>query len=236
MAGSDPAWRLKTVGMLAEGLIHDFNNILAAVSGFAELIVHGGKPGTEADYARAILQAAEAGRAMVQELRSMTRGTRRQTEELELHQLLAQSQAMVRGALGLKVCTSSRFAPGKARILGCRGQLHNAFINLLLNARDALPAGGTIRVRTEYLPHAAGSECEPAPAWRVSIVDAGTGMDAGILSRIFEPGFTTKGEIGSGLGLANVARVVEEHGGWIMVESAPGLGTAFHVHLPALEA
>lgn len=236
MTAPDPTWRMKTVGMVAEGLIHDFNNILASITGYAELIVQGGRQGCETEFARAILQAAATGRSTVQELRTLTRGSRRETEELDLHELLASSLAMVRGALGFKVGASSRFAPGPARIRGCRGLLHNAFINLLLNARDAMPAGGTVSVWTRYLPQAAGNDRETAPAWCVSIGDTGTGMGPEVLSRIFEPGFTTKGERGSGLGLPNVARAVEMHGGWITVESAPGRGTEFHIHLPALEA
>lgn len=237
MIGPDPAWRTNTVGMVAEGLIHDFNNILATISGFAELIVHGGAPGsTETRYARAILQAVATGRDTVQELRTLSRGTRRDTEELDLHEVLTQSQAMARGALGFKVCLSPLFAAGPARIRGCRGLLHNAFINLFLNARDAMPGGGTVTVTTEYQPFAAGNESEAVPAWRVTIGDTGTGMDPVVLSRIFDLGFTTKGERGSGLGLPNVARVVEMHGGWMTVESVPGRGTDFHIHLPALEA
>lgn len=235
MSMPDPAWGMNTVGMVAEGLIHDFNNILASISGFAELIVHGGRPGSSGtEFARAILQAAATGRTTVQELRTLTRGTRRETEELDLHEILSQSQSMVRGALGFKVCLSPRFTPGTARIRGCRGLLHNAFINLILNARDAMPSGGTVSVRTEYLPHAAGNENDAVPAWRVSIGDSGTGMGPEILSRIFEPGFTTKGDRGTGMGLPNVARVVAMHGGWMTVESAPGQGTEFHIHLPAL--
>jgi signal transduction histidine kinase len=122
--------------------------------------------------------------------------------------------------------------PHAAPVLGCRTRLQNAFINLFLNARDAMPAGGCFTVglhRLEGRPEREGAE---APAWRITVRDTGLGMDGRTLARLFERRFTTKGSRGNGHGLANVLATVRMHGRSIEVDSEPGRGTEFRILLP----
>jgi signal transduction histidine kinase len=235
----DGSWNLETLGRIAEGVVHDFNNVLAAISGFAELMLQPAPAVPDAsagtgnhdarEYARMILQAALSGQGLVKDLRSLTRRDRREKEVLDLREVIAQSLAIARGSLGPCIDTVVEFGPGPARVQGCRGLLQNAFINLLLNARDAMPRGGRILLRTELLPAARGPG---RPAVAVTVRDSGEGMPPEVLERVFEPRFTTKGSKGSGLGLANVLRTVRLHQGSIDVTSARGAGTEFRILLP----
>jgi signal transduction histidine kinase len=240
--GRDPdcEWRLETLGMVAEGVAHDFNNILAAISGFAELILAGEsgdkrpeKPertGQDAiEFARHILDAAMAGRTSVQELRAFSRPDRNATEPLDLNEVLRQSITLCRGALGGIVRVRTELSSAPARLQGCRGLLQNAFLNLFINARDAMPKGGTLTVRSRLREP---SDAYGHPEWVVSIRDTGTGIGPEARSRLFERYFTTKGEKGSGLGLAQVQDTVARYSGRITVESEPGAGSEFHLHFP----
>jgi two-component system cell cycle sensor histidine kinase/response regulator CckA len=230
--GNEEAWSLETLGKVAEGVVHDFNNILASVSGFAELILMGAAGATRtAEFARQILQAAEAGQGAVKELKHLTRRGRRERELLDLHDLLGQSLSLARSALGGRIATTCEFAPGSLRILGCRGLLQNVFLNLFLNARDAMPQGGRIQVHTALLAQSGPAEENP-PTVVITVRDTGEGMPREVLERIFERFYTTKGAKGNGLGLANVMRTVELHQGWIEVDSEPGEGTEFRLHFP----
>lgn len=240
------AWSLETLGRVAEGVVHDFNNVLAAISGLAELILHtgpdreggtGGNPPVSPrkerarEFAEMILQAAASGQGLVKELKTFSRKGRRELEVLDLHEVITQSLAMARGAMGGRIQSVSDFAPGSVRVLGCRGLLQSVFINLFLNARDAMPQGGRITVRTEVREDGEGRGLS---AVAVSVRDTGVGMSRDVLERIFERFYTTKGPKGNGLGLANVMRVVESHQGRISVDSQPGQGTEFRIRLPLL--
>lgn len=239
MENPEEAWRLETLGAMAEGMVHDFNNILASISGFAELILMreeagtGATPGSagSARIARLILEAATAGHGAVESLSRLTRAGREESEELDLHEMINGTVVLSRGAMGIRIGVGCDLALGPARIRGCRGLLQNVLLNLLINARDAMPRGGRIRIATRLmtagLPRAGAF-------WRLSVRDNGTGMTREVLGRIWERAFTTKGRKGSGLGLPNVRRTVEMHGGWITVDSTPGFGTEFHLHLPAV--
>lgn len=232
-------WRLETLGMVAEGVAHDFNNILAAISGFAELILAGqcgdkrpekaDSQGAEAfEFAQHILDAAMAGRTSVQELRAFSRPDRNATEPLDLNEVLRQSVTLCRGALGGIVRVRTEIPSVPARLQACRGLLQNAFLNIFINARDAMPQGGLLTVRSRLLePDAYGQ-----PEWVVSIRDTGTGMGPEARSRLFERYYTTKGEKGSGLGLAQVQETVARYSGRIWVESEPGAGSEFHISFP----
>jgi two-component system cell cycle sensor histidine kinase/response regulator CckA len=232
----DCEWRLETLGMVAEGVAHDFNNILATISGFAELILANasgeapsGKTGDAIGFVRHILDAAHAGQTSVQELRALSRPGSHQVEELDLNELLRQSVILCRGALGGRLQVRTDISATPARIRGYRGPLQNSILNLCINARDAMPQGGTLTIRSWVR--------EPErpydrPEWVTSIRDTGVGMDAGIQERIFERYFTTKGEKGTGLGLAQVRETVERHGGRITVKSEPGAGSDFRLYFP----
>lgn len=221
-------------GDLAEGMVHDFNNVLAAISGYAELILHGG--GADREYVRHILDAANAGRNMIAGLRRLKQPEDPRPERLDLREVLEDTLDLARGAMGLRIAAALAVPPHPVPVLGCRTRLQNAFINLFLNARDAMPAGGRLTVGIHRVEPRPGREGGDAPGWRISIRDTGLGMDGRILARLFERRFTTKGSQGSGHGLANVLATVRMHGGSIEVDSAPGSGTEFRISLPEAPA
>ena len=224
----DAAWKWENLGKITSGIAHDFNNVLATISGFAELILsdQGGAAGARepaaTGFARYILQAAAAGQSTVRELQEMVKPAGLRREDLDLHELLANAAHLVRGTLRGSISIDCEFAGGPARVHGSRGLLQNVFINLMINARDALPQGGRIQVRVAARSGAA----------EILVKDDGVGMSEEIQARIFEPFFTTKGSRGNGLGLANVLNTVEDHGGSIAVRSQPGQGTEFRITLP----
>lgn len=235
-SGFDPdcECRLETLGLVAEGVAHDFNNILATIAGFAELILNSdGEPSAPPrrvnGFARHILEAALAGQTSVRELQGFARRGSKGMEPLDLHEVLRKSLSLCRGALGGGVRVRASLADFPARLAGCRGLLQNAFLNLFINARDAMPKGGLLIVRTWRHDDDAP---DAIPTLVVSIRDTGTGMSEAVRNRLFERYFTTKGQKGSGLGLAQVRETVERHGGRITVESAPGEGTEFRLYFP----
>jgi signal transduction histidine kinase len=222
----DAAWKWENLGQLAIGVAHDFNNLLASISGFAELIVAGAEGGiaesSAREFAKSILEAASIGQSTVKELQGLVRPGTTHWERLDLHEILGQAMAMVKGTLGGAVFLDADLPDRPAYLLGARALLHNAFINLFLNARDAMPLGGSLTVRSWF--QEGGTV--------VSIRDNGVGMDGEVRERLFEPFHTTKGTKGTGLGLRNVQDTVRRHGGRITVETAPGQGTEFRIWLP----
>jgi two-component system cell cycle sensor histidine kinase/response regulator CckA len=230
-------WRLETLGKVAEGMAHDFNNILATISGFAELILANAsgemrseKPGTDAvGFAQHILEAALAGQTSVQELRALSRPGADKAEDSDLNAILRQAITLGRGAMGGNVCIRAELCSAPARLNAYRGLLQNAFLNIFINARDAMHKGGTVAVRSWMMEP---EQPYDRPEWVVSIRDSGTGMEPEVRDRIFERYFTTKGRKGSGLGLAQVLETVERHGGRITVESEPGAGSEFRLYFP----
>ncbi|MEO7425124.1 MAG: ATP-binding protein [Fibrobacteria bacterium] len=223
---------METLGMAAEGVVHDFNNILATISGFAELILDTepsgrGKRDRVREFARSILMATDTALSTIRDLRVLARQHGKEMESLDLHEILRQAVSMTRGALGGRISIKSELLPGAAEIEGCRWLLHNVFLNLFFNARDAMPAGGIISVKTARQASVAG-----LPDFMVvSVFDTGVGMTEAVKARAFEAYFTTKAG-GSGMGLANVAATVKDHGGMIAVESTPGKGCEFRLHFP----
>jgi signal transduction histidine kinase len=226
----DADWKWKNMGQLTAGVVHDFNNLLASISGFAELILAGREDGhplaaePAREFARGILEAASVGQSAVKDLQNLVRPGKDGWESLDLHQVLRQSLSIAKSTLGLTVTVAAELQPVPVKIKGSSGLLHNAFINLFLNARDAMPGGGRLTVRTFFEE---GEIC-------VSIADTGTGMGPEVMARLFRRFHSTKGEKGMGIGLDNVRSAVERHGGSIEVESAPGRGTEFRISFPIL--
>ena len=225
--------RLETVGRLAAGVAHDFKNLLTVVMGNAGLIAR--KPGLPPDVAakaRQIIDAAERGTALVRELLDFGREPSGSPRVLNLPDEVAAFVPMLQAAAGSDFPVSFARDPAPGKVLIDRVNLERVLLNLVLNARDAMPAGGPIRLgaATEVV----AEDDEPPGAFvRLDVTDTGTGISDADRGHIFDPFFTTKpAGKGNGLGLAVVRRVVERAGGFVRVESAAGRGTTFRVFLP----
>lgn len=225
--------RLEAVGRLAAGVAHDFQNLLTVVMGNAGLIAR--RPDLPADIlsrADQIAQAADRGAALVRELLDFGREPNGTPRVLNVPDVVGEFLPLLRTAAGPGYAVEFSRGPGAGKVLIDRGGLERAVLNLVLNARDAMPAGGTVRMHVA--PDRAAEAGGPAGAYvRVDVRDSGTGIPEPDRDRIFEPFYTTKGAgKGTGLGLAVVRRVVDRAGGFIRVDSAPGEGTTFRLYLP----
>jgi PAS domain S-box-containing protein len=236
------AQKMEAVGRLAGGVAHDFNNLLSVISGYAELLLRQiGEASPPAPRIRGILQAAGRGADLTRRLLTFSRKRAVQERVLDLNAVLAEVEAMVRQVIGPDIEVETRLESGLAPVVGDAGQIEQALLNLAVNARDAMPDGGrlTIETRNVYLDEAyVRAHPGSGVGWHVlmSVSDSGIGMDAETAGRIFEPFFTTKAPgKGTGLGLPMVYGVVQQCGGSIAVDSAPGRGATFRLFLPRAE-
>jgi two-component system cell cycle sensor histidine kinase/response regulator CckA len=237
------AQKMEAVGSLAGGVAHDFNNLLSIVLSYSELIASGLDKNDPilAD----LLQISEAGMraaGLTQQLLAFSHQQVLQPKVLDLNEVFAKMEKMLRRLIGEDIELRSVVAPALRRIKADRGQLEQIVMNLAVNARDAMPSGGTLTIETKdvVLSEADAAKhvgAEPGPHVLLSVRDTGTGMAQATLARIFEPFFTTK-EVGrgTGLGLATVFGIVRQSGGLIHVESKLGVGTTFEVYFPVVES
>ena len=228
--------KMEAVGRLAGGVAHDINNVLTAILGHATLLMSATEPGDErrAD-AAGIVTAAQRASALTRQLLAFSRKEVTQPRLLDLSAVVGDMQRMVRRLIGENVHLVTRLESGLPPVEADPGQMEQVILNLLVNARDALPHGGRIDVETgRTAPAAEDADVAPAGWVTLTVRDSGTGMAADVRDRIFEPFYTTKppGE-GTGLGLSTVYAIVTQGGGTIHVESEPGEGTAFHLCFPA---
>jgi PAS domain S-box-containing protein len=217
--------KMEAVGQLAGGIAHDFNNLLTAISGynaFALERLNGGDPELRRDLGE-VQKAAGRAAELTQQLLAFSRRQVLTPQVLDLNESVQDTLALLRRLIGedIEIVTELDEAVGRVKVDPV--QLQQVLVNLAVNARDAMPNGGTLTLCTEAR---AGHSC-------VRVSDTGTGMDEATRARIFEPFFTTKqqGE-GTGLGLATVDGIVEQSGGYILVDTAPGEGTSFSVCFP----
>lgn len=232
--------KLEAVGQLAGGVAHDFNNLLTVIEGNASLIRarHQGDP----ELVQEILDASERASRLTRQLLLFSRQHLPVVAELHLGEVVTRLTRTLLRLLGDHVLLEAETEPGLPPISADVGMMEQVLLNLALNARDAMPRGGQLRIRTR-LVHVSSADCkghpDAAPGRYVclTVQDSGTGIQPEHLPRIFEPFFSTKetGK-GTGLGLATVYGIVRQHLGWIHVESRLGTGTAFHVHFPASTA
>jgi|GEM_PF-4234424 len=235
------AQKMEAVGKLSGGIAHDFNNMLVPIVGYSDSILN--SSAEDAPWVheiREIKRSAESAASLTRQLLSFSRKQIISRRELELNGLIEQLQHMLRRLLGENVKLQTDLDPGLWSIAADSCQIEQCLMNLSVNAKSAMPQGGSIQISTEMVD-SEDARFVPPPLRklqglfvRLTVRDTGCGMDAATISRIFEPFFSTKGEEGTGLGLSVVYGVMEDHGGWITVESAPGAGTAFHLWLPAL--
>ncbi|HKW95720.1 MAG TPA: GAF domain-containing protein [Methylomirabilota bacterium] len=236
--------RLNAVGKMASGLAHDFNNALVPISGYAEMLLEHQEilqdPAKATKYLKLIMTGVEDAASVVSRLREFYR--KREEGEtyrpLSLNQMVEQAVALTRPKWRDEALGSGRTILVEAdmrpvpRILGSESEVRELLTNLIFNAVDAMPEGGTIRLRTG-LRDAAASEDPRAPQVFLEVSDTGTGMTEDVRRRCLEPFFSTKGERGTGLGLPMVYGIVKRHRGTLDIESTVGVGTTFIVLLPA---
>lgn len=233
------AQKMEAVGQLAGGVAHDFNNLLTAILGNVSLVlarIPADDPNRELLQIteKAALRAAE----LTRQLLSFSRRTRLRPQPMELNPIVEETLSLLRRTIDKRVAIESDLEPQAGRIYADAGQMQQVLMNLCLNARDAMPEGGKLLVRTRRVvlsPEDARRHVAARPGVfiRLDVIDTGHGIPPEIRSRIFEPFFTTKGQgRGTGLGLAMVYGIIEEHHGWIEVESEVGKGSTFSVFLP----
>jgi PAS domain S-box-containing protein len=225
--------RLESLGRLAGGVAHDFNNLLQVILGSADIAR---RDPTRASALREIQMAAERAAELTRQLLAFGRRQHFQPIELSLPALLHELSPLLHRMVGESVQLVLEPHQGTPQVSADRGQVEQVVINLCLNARDAMPSGGTVTVRTSIEdPDRTTREAlelrEPGPHLVLRVSDTGAGMTPEVRVRVFEPFFTTK-ESGTGLGLAVVYGIVQEHRGSIEIQSAPGRGTTFAIHLP----
>ncbi|HEY1908369.1 MAG TPA: ATP-binding protein, partial [Myxococcaceae bacterium] len=224
----------EAIGTLASGIAHDFNNVLTAILGHAQLLLDEGPPPLRARAAE-ILQAGARARDVVRQLLTFARSTGQEHHPVRLQQVISEALKLLRASIPASVELEAAIDSGTAMVLADQGQMHQVVINLVTNSAAALHGRtGRIGVYLGNLPGSGAEDGAPGTV-RLRVSDDGAGMAPEVLERIFEPFFTTRaiGE-GTGLGLAVVQGIVQDHGGQIFVRSEPGRGTTFDVELPAV--
>lgn len=235
--------RMEAIGRLAGGIAHDFNNVLAIILTSSEMMLESGSLDPDArDDAERIKSAAASGAGLTQQLLAFSRRQHLSPQRVDLNAVVAETDKLMRRLLSAGIAFETSFDADIPVIVADPGQVQQVILNLVVNARDAMPAGGTLRVSTgSTIVETSGTprgDAEGAPGSYVTLTvsDTGHGMDAETRSRIFEPFFSTKAEgHGTGLGLSTVYGIVRQSGGFIRVESVVGEGTTFQVLLPAVE-
>ena len=232
--------KFEAIGRLAGGIAHDFNNVLGAILGWAELAFDQAPPGSRlSDSLRKIREQAERAAGLTAQLLAFARRQVLQRKRINLNTLVAETTSLLRTVIAEHIELRISPASDLRTALADPAQIDQVLMNLCLNARDAMPRGGRLTITTENVD-LAGEHCrlyagvQPGSFVLLSVADSGAGMDAETLERIFEPFFTTKemGQ-GTGLGLATVYGIVQQHGGLIHCDSKPGHGATFRVFLPA---
>lgn len=231
--------KMQAIGQLAGGIAHDFNNLLTAISGHCDLLMlrHAKEDGDYADLVQ-IHQNANRAAALVGQLLAFSRKQTLRAERIDLQEVLSDMTHLLNRLVGERVRLRLAHAPGLGMIRADKRQLEQVLMNLVVNARDAMPEGGTIRVETEALSLHDEMRRDRAVVPKgdyavIRVSDAGVGIAPDRLNKIFEPFYTTKrpGE-GTGLGLSTVYGIVKQTGGFIFVDSTPDEGSVFHLYFP----
>ena len=231
--------RLESVGTLASGIAHDLNNVFTPIVMGLNLV---GTERLDSDQ-RAILEtvraSAQRGAQLVKQVLSFARGQAGPRVPVQVAELVREVERMTRETFPRNIAISVQVADGLPDVLGDTTQLHQVLLNLCLNARDAMPRGGTLEIRADFVtlagPMRSVAGDVPAGSYiRINVSDDGAGMDDPVIERLFEPFFTTKPVgSGTGLGLPTALSIVRKHGGGMQVRSAVGRGSRFTVWLPA---
>lgn len=236
------AQKLESIGQLAAGVAHDFNNILTVIQGYSDrLLVQCKKDATVTHQVSQILDAAKRAANLTRQLLAFSRKQVIQLKVLDLNSAVKNLSSMLSRLLGDDIQLATQLTPELPAIEADAGMIEQIIMNLAVNARDAMPGGGRLTIHSEAVEvgetHAQNHANAHAGSFiRLQVDDTGCGMDEQTLGKIFEPFFSTK-EVGkgTGLGLATVYGIVKQHNGWIEVSSEVGVGTSFRIYFPAVE-
>jgi PAS domain S-box-containing protein len=233
------AQKLDSLGSLAGGVAHDFNNMLGGVMGYADLLLAGEEDPRRQKYLHAILSAASRSAELTQKLLAFGRRGKNLVESLNLPSMVEECLGLLRPSMSpdLNIVLTMEGCP---TVDGDPSQIHQVLVNLCINALEVMPKGGTLTIaasgREVEASSAPGGSLSPGSYVEISVTDTGAGMTEEIRHRVFEPFFTTKsdsGVSGTGLGLSTVFGIIQAHRGTITVDSTPGKGSTFRVLLPA---
>jgi signal transduction histidine kinase/CheY-like chemotaxis protein len=231
------AQKMEAVGRLAGGVAHDFNNLLTAILGYADLLIDGMPAGDPRH--RPLVEIQKAGRTAASLTRDLLAFSRKQVLQpvvVCLNDVIRQTEGLLHPLVGEDVTMVFDLDPHLPHTLADPAQISQVLLNLAVNARDAMPGGGELTIRTRAPRRGQQAAGQPAMI-ELEVADTGCGMTDAVRARIFEPFFTTKGVgRGTGLGLATVYGIIEQSGGQIDVASAPDEGTTFVIRLPATDA
>jgi PAS domain S-box-containing protein len=232
--------KLESVRRLAGAIAHDFNNLLTVIMGYGSELLKASE-GNSTQKAAAVVQATEQGMALTRQLLSFSRDLPVKPQPVQVNTVITDNENMLRQLLGKMVELVCDLDPSPRAVIADPGQIHQVLVNLAINARDAMPGGGILRITTrtvevDEIRPTAMPDIEPGTYVVLDVGDTGTGIPEDVRVHIFEPFFTTKQGSGTGLGLASVYGIVRQSGGYISVESTPGKGATFHILLPALPA
>ncbi|HEV8454647.1 MAG TPA: PAS domain S-box protein [Gemmatimonadales bacterium] len=220
--------KMDAVGRLAGGIAHDFNNLLTGILTYSELILQELRPSDplRADIEQ-IRHAGQRAAGLTRQLLAFSRRQVLQPRVVSLNALATELEPMLSRLLGTDVALDLLLAPEAGNVTVDPGQMEQVLVNLITNARDAMPRGGRVSITT------ANAQLRDTPYVAIAVKDTGSGMDAATQARVFEPFFTTKqGSSGTGLGLSTVFGIIEQSGGHIVVESQPDQGSEFTIYLP----
>jgi PAS domain S-box-containing protein len=231
--------KLESIGRLAGGVAHDFNNLLTVINGYSEMGL-GRLP--EGDPLRDLLmqirQAGERAEGLTRQLLAFSRKQVVEPRPVNVNELILESSKMLRRIVGEDIDITTNLDPEAGHVMVDPGQLHQILMNLVVNARDAMPNGGRLtlrssRLQVDQVEAASLAGTHPGPYVVMEVSDTGVGMSEEIQQKVFDPFFTTKPE-GTGLGLSTVYGIVRQGGGWIKVDSQPEMGATFRIGLPLL--
>jgi two-component system cell cycle sensor histidine kinase/response regulator CckA len=226
--------KMEAVGRLAGGIAHDFNNLLTGILTYSELILQELRPSDplRADI-EAIRHAGQRAAGLTRQLLAFSRRQVLQPRVVSLNGLTTELEPMLNRLLGTDVALDLLLDPGAGNVMVDPGQMEQVLVNLITNARDAMPRGGRVSITTGNAQLHRDEAAQETPYVTISVKDTGNGMDAATQARVFEPFFTTKqGSSGTGLGLSTAFGIIEQSGGNITVESQPGQGSEFTIYLP----
>ena len=233
------AQKMEAIGRISGGIAHDFNNLLGVIIGYSRVLKRGlGANNALCEHALEIEKAGERAASLTKQLLAFSRQQVLTPAVLNINTLASDMQKMLLRLLGEDIDVSLELDPALGSVMADQSQVEQVIMNLAVNARDAMPTGGKLKIQT------ANMQLDQTYTWNhpgskagdyvlLAVTDTGTGMDAGTLAHVFEPFFTTKERgKGTGLGLATVYGIVKQSNGYIWVDSAPGKGASFQIYLP----